>query len=84
MGERYTGFAPPTTPIVSHVLLPGYHTGALRAGVEDDRYSFELFINNISDSRGITFYQSEGGQNFTGQETIIQPRTIGAVARVKF
>ena len=70
--------------MVSYVLVPVYHTGALRAGVEDDRYSFELFINNISDSRGITFYQSEGGQNFTGQETIVQPRTIGATARVKF
>ena len=84
VGERYTGFSPATTPIVSHVLLPGYNTGALRTGVEDDRYSFELYINNISDSRGITYYQSEGGQNFTGQETIIQPRTIGAIARVKF
>ncbi len=84
VGERYTGFVPPTTSIVSHVRLPGYNTGALRAGIEDDRYSFELFINNLGDSRAITFYQSEGGQNFTGQETIIQPRTIGAIARVKF
>ena len=84
VGERYTGFSPATQPLVSHVLLPGYHTGALRAGVEDNRYSMELFINNIGDSRGITFYESEGGQNFTGQEAIIQPRTIGAIARVKF
>ncbi len=84
VGERYTGFSPASQPLVSHALLPGYHTGALRSGVEDGRYSVELFINNISDSRGISFYESEGGQNFTGQETIIQPRTIGAIARVKF
>ncbi len=84
VGERYTGFSPASQPLVSHALLPGYNTGALRAGLEDNSYSFEFFINNISDSRGITFYESEGGQNFTGQETIIQPRTIGAVARVKF
>ena len=69
---------------VSHALLPSYNTGALRAGVEDSRYSFEAFINNISDARGITFYESSGGADQTGLATFIVPRTIGALARVKF
>jgi outer membrane receptor protein involved in Fe transport len=91
IGERYTDFSPlpqagvpESRVIVSHALLPGYHTGALRAGIEDAHYAAELFISNISDTRGVTYYQNEGGANFTGQATIIQPRTIGGLVRVKF
>ena len=83
-GERYTGFTPSTTISVSHALLPSYNTGALRAGLENARYSAEVFINNISDERGITFYGSSGGADQTGLATFIQPRLIGMTARVKF
>ena len=82
-GERYTGFSPTTTVTVSHLQLPSYNTGALRAGVDIGRYGLELLINNISDSRGITFYSNNGGPDETGQITIIQPRTVGLVARVR-
>ncbi len=82
-GERYTGFSPTTTVAVSHLQLPSYNTGALRAGLDIGRYGLELFINNISDSRGITTYANEGGADETGQITIIQPRTVGLVARVR-
>ncbi len=83
-GKRYSGFSATPSVVVSHALLPGYNTGALRAGLENRRYSLEAFVNNISDERGITFYQSYGGANQTGQATIIQPRIIGLTARVKF
>ena len=83
-GERYTGFSATPSVSVSHAQLPGYNTGALRAGLENRRYSLEAFINNISDERGITYYASYGGANQTGQATIIQPRIIGLTARVKF
>ena len=83
-GERYTGFTPTTTVNVSHALLPSYNTGALRAGLDNPRYSVEAFINNISDERGITFYGSSGGANQTGLVTFILPRLIGMTARVKF
>ncbi len=84
IGERYTSFAPAGGVTSSHVQLPGYNTGSLRAGLEDDRYSLELFINNIGDSHALTYYANQGGANETGQAAIIQPRTIGLTARVKF
>lgn len=83
VGNRFSGFTP-TPTAVTHASLGSYDTGALRAGLEDLHYSFELFINNISDNRGITYYQSSGGANSTGLAAFIQPRTIGAIARVKF
>ena len=85
-GQRYTGFvAPPSNQVTeSHVQLPGYNTGSIRAGLEDDHYGLELYLNNISDTRGIATYTSNDGAGQTGQETIIQPRIIGMLARVKF
>ncbi|MGI4797496.1 MAG: TonB-dependent receptor [Janthinobacterium lividum] len=83
-GERYTSFSPSTTVTVSHALLPSYSTGAIRIGLENRRYSLEAFITNLSDERGISYYANSGGADQTGQVTIIQPRTIGMSARVKF
>ncbi len=82
-GERFTDFSASST-FVSHASLPSYNTGAIRAGLENKRYSLEAFITNIGDERGITFYGNQGGANQTGQATIIQPRTIGMTARVRF
>ncbi len=83
-GERYTDFSPTPTVTESHVLLPSYNTGAIRAGLENKRYGLEAFVINISDERGITYYTNSGGAGQTGQAAIIQPRTIGLVGRVKF
>lgn len=84
IGDRFTDFAGAGGVTTSHVLLPGYHTGSLRTGLEDDRYGLELYINNISDNHAFTYYANNGGANQTGQAAIIQPRTIGFLARVKF
>ncbi len=85
-GQRYTSFvAPPSNAVIElHVALPGYHTGSIRLGVEDDRYGLELYANNLGDTRGIATYTNYGGIGQTGEATIIQPRTIGMLARVKF
>jgi len=83
-GERYTGFAPAGQVTESHVKLPNYSTGSIRAGLERGSYSGELFINNISNSHAITYYANEGGLNETGLATIIQPLTIGFVMRAGF
>ncbi len=83
-GERYTDFSPTPTVTESHVLLPSYNTGAIRAGLENKRYSLEGFITNLGDERGLTFYGNSGGAGQTGQAAFIQPRTIGLVGRVKF
>jgi outer membrane receptor protein involved in Fe transport len=84
IGVRYTSFAPAGGVTESHVPLGSYNTGAIRAGLEHGRYSSELYVNNISDARAITYYANEGGLNQTGQVTLIQPCTIGFVARAGF
>ena len=83
IGERFTDFS--SSPAQNnHTSLPGYATGSIRAGLERGRFSGEVFINNISDARGITTYANNGGANQTGLATLIQPRLIGAVLRAKF
>ena len=82
-GVRFRGFA--ASPVIlTHVELPAFNTGAIRAGLTRGRYNLEFFVDNISDSQGITFYQSSGGADNSGLLTIIQPRTIGMVGRVNF
>ncbi|HEX3397815.1 MAG TPA: TonB-dependent receptor [Steroidobacteraceae bacterium] len=83
-GTRYTAFSPSVTIINPHVKLPVYNTLQLRVGVDNDRYSAQLYGNNITNSRGIQDYSSEGGANETGTASFIQPRTIGIELGVKF
>jgi outer membrane receptor protein involved in Fe transport len=83
-GSRFTGFSPSVTVLNPHVKLPVYTTMQLRFGLEDDHYSAQVYANNLTNSRGITDYTSEGGANQTGQVSIIQPRTIGIELGVKF
>jgi iron complex outermembrane recepter protein len=58
--------------------LGGYNTLDLRAGLQDQRWTFELYVKNLTDNRGLTFYSNSGTPNFGGSITIQQPRTIGA------
>lgn len=84
VGERFTDFTPATSRVTtSHVRLPSYNTGAIRAGIEDDRKGIEFFVNNISNARGITYYTNNGGAGQTGLATIIPPTTIGLLLRAK-
>jgi outer membrane receptor protein involved in Fe transport len=64
--------------------LPSYNTVNLRAGLEDPRWSFELYVRNVGDTRGISFYQNTGTPNFGGAVTLIQPRTLGAAVTARF
>ncbi len=83
VGERYGNFT--TAPANNnHSLLPGYVTGAIRGGLEYGHYSAEAFVENISDTHGITTYANNGGARQTGLATINQPRLLGAVLRAKF
>jgi iron complex outermembrane receptor protein len=84
VGQRYTSFAPAGQLAESHVRLPGYNTGAVRAGLERGPYSGEIYINNLGNSHAITYYANQGGLNETGLATIIQPLTIGFVVRAGF
>ncbi|MGB6486319.1 MAG: TonB-dependent receptor [Steroidobacteraceae bacterium] len=58
--------------------LGGYNTLNLRAGIDNGRWTFELYCKNIADTRGLTFYTNTGTPNFGGAIGIQEPRTIGA------
>jgi outer membrane receptor protein involved in Fe transport len=83
-GTRYTAFSPSIDVVEPHVKLPVYNTLQLRVGLDSARYSAQLYGNNITNSRGIQDYASEGGANQTGTASFIQPRTIGIELGVKF
>ena len=84
IGNRFSDFTPASgRATASHQMLPGYSTGSLRAGIEDDHKGLEFFANNISNTRGITYYLSNGGADQTGQASIVAPTTIGMLLRVR-
>jgi outer membrane receptor protein involved in Fe transport len=64
--------------------LPSYTTVNLRAGVQDSRWTFELYVKNLADTRGISFYSNTETPNFGGAITLIQPRTLGAAVTAHF
>lgn len=86
IGSRVNDFsASPTVSGGALVFAPnpraglgGYNTLNLRTGLDNGRWSFELYCKNIADTRGLTFYTSTGTPNFGGAITVQQPRTIGA------
>ncbi len=83
IGNRFTSFT--SSPFVNnHTLLPSYATGAVRAGVEHGHFGGEIFVNNISDEKGIASYVNNGGANQTGFANLIEPRLIGATLRYGF
>lgn len=97
VGSTFTGSSNrPNSYIASvntpYVLIPGFTTVALRAGVKTDTATFTLAVDNLFDKRGITddytfprFY----GETFGGLGTYydnlgtIRPRTIKATVSLK-
>jgi len=59
----------------------GYQVGHVALGVEQDRWSAELFVKNISDERGEVFIN---GATYDQRITTVRPRTIGLRFRHKF
>lgn len=86
-GNRYGPFNSvlPPAPVQPQVFIPDYSTVDLLAGLSDGRYSVNVFLRNLTDTRGFTSLQSEGGGgNGNLQGTIITPRTIGLSLTAKF
>ena len=86
IGSRFTDWAA-TLNVVNNAIvfvpnprtqLDGYNTINLRAGLDNGRWSFELYCKNVADTRGLTSYTNSGTPNFGGAITIQDPRTIGA------
>jgi hypothetical protein len=66
------------------VKLPDYTTVKLDAGLDDGRFSAEVFASNLTNRRGIIEYANQGGASQTGLATFLQPRTVGVQVGVKF
>jgi outer membrane receptor protein involved in Fe transport len=85
IGSRFDDFAATATIQNNAVVfvpnpradLGGYNTLNLRVGLQDQRWTFELYCKNIADSRGLTFYTNTGTPNSGGAIVVQQPRTIG-------
>jgi len=92
MGGRWDDFSATNTVQGGAVVavpnprleLPSYNTVNLRAGLENSRWLFLLYVKNVGDQRGLTYYASTGTPNFGGSIGIVEPRTIGATVTVKF
>jgi outer membrane receptor protein involved in Fe transport len=88
-GPRAAGFG--ATPGAGGALqpeprpeLPSYDTVNLRAGLENGRWTLELYCKNAGDTRGITDYGNGGSPNYGGAVVYVVPRTLGATATVRF
>jgi outer membrane receptor protein involved in Fe transport len=64
--------------------LPSYNTVNLRAGLENGRWTFELYGKNVGDTRGITYYTNSATPNYGGAVAYAQPRTIGVLVTARF
>jgi iron complex outermembrane receptor protein len=64
--------------------LPSYNTVDLRAGLQNGRWTFELYGKNVGNSRGITYYTNTSTPNYGGAIAYLQPRTVGAAVTARF
>jgi outer membrane receptor protein involved in Fe transport len=82
VGSRSSDFASSAAPIPVQVDLPSYNTTDLRLGLDKGQYRVTLYGKNLSDSRGISDFESSGAPYTV--VTVIQPRTIGLTLSAKF
>jgi iron complex outermembrane receptor protein len=83
VGNRNTDFGSDPTA-KTQVSLPSYNTYGARLGLDNDLYRVTLYAKNLSDSRGITSYNSSGAPGLNGSIGITQPLTVGVTLSAKF
>jgi len=74
-GLEATVVSPPPT------IQEEYQSGNFRVGLETDRWTASLFINNIWDARGRDFVNNRWAKR---RSTVSQPRTFGVNVRRRF
>ncbi len=87
IGEREGGFSPEPPIGSGRSNLPSYNTVDLRAGLDYDRWTLQLYAKNLGDSEGITAVGSSGTSAVSGGAptiAVIRPRTIGVTLQGKF
>jgi outer membrane receptor protein involved in Fe transport len=70
----FPGFFSPTS---ERELFPAYVQMDLSAGVRYDTWAINLFVNNVSDERGVLTGGLDKGGQHTFAYNYIQPRTVG-------
>lgn len=82
-GRRFTDIGLPGLS-QTYQRLPAYSVFALRAGVENDRWLAQVYVNNLTNEIALTSYTSSGAIGPLGIASIIRPRTIGLRIAVKY
>ena len=82
MGATVSYIGSRTTAIGSQVLnpvitLPDYATVGLRASLAKNDWRADIYVKNLTDTRGISTYIGSGAPNLRGSKIIIDPRTVG-------
>jgi iron complex outermembrane receptor protein len=83
VGDRVGNFTAPPPAVPPRQDYSGYAKTDLHVGVKADSWTINLYVNNLTDRRGILF----GGLGTVPNPaafTYIQPRTVGLLATVKF
>jgi outer membrane receptor protein involved in Fe transport len=84
VGSRFNDFSTTGLSPNPRPELASYDTVNLRTGLENGRWTFELYCKNVGDTRGIAYYVNSGSPNFGGVLNYIQPRTLGAAVTARF
>jgi outer membrane receptor protein involved in Fe transport len=84
----YVGKMVTSLPDIESIVSTGriqqqdsYETGDFRVGLEGERWSASLFLDNIWDERAITFRNNRWGVR---RFTMMRPRTLGIQFRYDF
>lgn len=87
VGERKSGFGGfVVAPTPNQFSLPSYNTIDLRAGVDWNDWTVELYGKNISNAYGITVFAASGNSAASGgaaSAAVVQPREFGISIRGK-
>lgn len=78
-GDVQNDFVGPTAVATSgpRNTLPSYNTYSLNGGLRNDRFTYEIYGQNLSNSKALLGYNAQGTYNANGSGAILQPRTIG-------
>lgn len=79
VGDRVSTFVSGSPVGYDRPVMPSYTTVDLRAGVEFDAYTLQVYAKNLGDERAFGNIASESGAGFGPPfaASVIQPRTLG-------
>lgn len=82
-GSRYADFDQQTGP---RVEMPSFNVVDVRAGIETQAWSLELYAKNVGNEIAVNYVQPESLSGNSGPQdaTVWQPRTIGVTMTWKF